>query len=63
MPTRDRLVPREGNRRALTSKDEEDDDPTANIKNCNRVDGDRENAIDVAENSSVQEEHRAFDQK
>lgn len=63
MATEDRLVPREGDRCALTSKDEEDDDPTANIKHCNRVDGDREHAIDVAKNSSVQEEHRAFDQK
>lgn len=63
MATRDRLVPREGDRCALTSKDEEDDDPTANIENSNRVDGERENAIDVAENSSIQEQHRAFDQK
>lgn len=63
MATRDRLVPRESDRRALASKDEEDNDPTANIENSHRVDGDRESAIDVAEDASVQEEHRAFDQK
>lgn len=61
--TRDRLIPRESNWRALASKYEENNYPTTNIKNSNRVDGDGENAIDIAEDSSVQEEHRAFDQK
>lgn len=40
MATRDRLVPRESDRRALTGKNKEDNYPAANIEDSNRVDGD-----------------------